>query len=217
MCWKIIFPIQHSGPTAQAGRALAIRALATFTSKPVGCSPTFAGGVWKRDPNISLFLSFPGSFTNLHLDLKQFECYMQLLLDKSRAVRMQLYPPQCYDITPVRTVTPLEGRQSRLRFDHRMVDNLGNNTVGCVKVAQNACLTGGGLAADGLANGREAAAASITRALLSKRSLSRMDFHPEHHFEASHLQMPSLMRTLTGPQGRWISRARLRALRLRFL
>lgn len=44
-----------------------------------------------------------------------------------------------------------------------------------------------------------------------------MNFHPEHHFEASHLQMPSPMRTLTGPQGRWISRARLRALRLRFL
>lgn len=73
------------------------------------------------------FLSFPGSFTNLHLDLKQFGCYMQLLLEKSRAVRMQLYPPQCYDITPVRTMTPLEGRQSKLRFDHRMVDNLGNN------------------------------------------------------------------------------------------
>lgn len=128
MCWKILFPIQRSGPTTQAGRALAIRALASFTWKPVGCSPAFAGGVWKTDPNISLFLSFPGSFTNLHLDLKQFECYMQLVLEKSRAVRMQLYPPQCYDITPVRTMTPLEGRQSKLRFDHRMVDNLGNNT-----------------------------------------------------------------------------------------
>lgn len=59
------------------------------------------------------------------------------------------------------------------------------------------------------ANGRMGTAAMITRTLTQKRSVSRMNFHPEHYFEGFHLQMPSPRGLLTGSQGRWISRARL--------
>lgn len=77
------------------------------------------------------------------------------------------------------------------------------------QVVRSLALTGGGVAVDGLANVREAAAAQITRSFVSKGEFVRMDFHSERHFEVSHLQMPSPSRTLTGLQGGWISPARL--------
>lgn len=41
-----------------------------------------------------------------------------------------------------------------------------------------------------------------------------MDFHPDHDFDASISRCQAIPRTLTGPPGGWISRARLDALRL---
>lgn len=96
-------------------------------------------------------------------------------------------------------------RKSKQDFDHRMVDNLGNMIVGCVKRHSLwPCLTSGGLLvalwmalrqrADG---GRGVDYANTAR----KRSVARMAFHSEHHFEGFHLQMPSAARPLTGSQG----------------